>query len=51
MRAILRKGVEEGVPPMLVRAMPRLRDDLKVFIQLTGAEAPPLRRVRASMKA
>jgi hypothetical protein len=45
------KGVEEGVPPKLVRAVPRLRDDLKVLIQLTEAEAPPLRRVRSSRKA
>jgi hypothetical protein len=31
--------------------VPRLRDDLKVLIQLTEAEAPSLRRVRAIRKA
>jgi hypothetical protein len=44
-------GGEERAPPRLVLAVPRLRDDLNVFIQLTEAEAPPLRRVRASRKA
>jgi hypothetical protein len=38
-------GGEERAPPMLVLAVPRLRDDLNVFIQLTEAEAPTLRRV------
>jgi hypothetical protein len=36
------KGVEEGVPPSLVRAVPILRDDLDVLIQLMEAEPPPL---------
>jgi hypothetical protein len=31
--------------------VPRLRDYLKVLIQLTEAEAPPLRQVRSSRKA
>jgi hypothetical protein len=39
------RGGEEGAPPRLVLAVPKLRDDLKVLIQLTEAEAPPLRRV------
>jgi hypothetical protein len=43
-------GGEDKAPPRLVLAVPRLRDDLKVLIQLTEAEAPPLRRVRASRK-
>jgi hypothetical protein len=42
---------EKSEPPRLVLAVPRLRDNLKVLIQLTEAEAPPLRRVRASRKA
>jgi hypothetical protein len=45
------KGGEEGAPPRIVLAVPRLRDDLKVLIQLTEAEAPPLRRARESRKA
>jgi hypothetical protein len=45
------KGVEEGAPPMLVLYVPILSVDLKVLIQLTEAEATPLRRVRASRKA
>jgi hypothetical protein len=36
-------GGEERAPPTLVLAVPRLRDDLNVLIQLTEAEAPPLR--------
>jgi hypothetical protein len=44
-------GGEERAPPRLVLAVPRLRDDLNVLIQLTEAEAPPLRRVRAIRKA
>jgi hypothetical protein len=38
-------GSEERAPPRLVLAVPRLRDDLEVLIQLTEVEAPPLRRV------
>jgi hypothetical protein len=45
------KGGEDGSPPRLVLAVPILRDNLKVLIQLTEAEAPPLQRVRASRKA
>jgi hypothetical protein len=45
------KGGEDGAPPRMVLAVPRLRDDLKVLVQLTEAEAPPLRRVRESRKA
>jgi hypothetical protein len=39
------------MPPRLVLAVPRLRDDLKVLIQLTEADVTPLRRVRAIRKA
>jgi hypothetical protein len=42
---------EERAPPRLVLAVPRLRDDLNVLIQLAEEEAPPLRRVRESRKA
>jgi hypothetical protein len=35
----------------MVLAVARLRDDLKVLIQLMEADAPPLIRVRASRKA
>jgi hypothetical protein len=45
------KGGEDGAPPRMVLSKPRLRDDLKVLLQLTEAEAPPLRRVQASRKA
>jgi hypothetical protein len=45
------QGGEDGAPPRLLLAVPRLRDDLKVLIQLTEAEAQPLRRVRVSRKA
>jgi hypothetical protein len=45
------QGGEDGAPPRLILAVPRIRDNLKVSIQLREAEAPPLRRVRASRKA
>jgi hypothetical protein len=44
-------GGEERAPPRLVLAVTRLRDDLNVLIELTEADAPHLRRVRASRKA
>jgi hypothetical protein len=44
-------GGEERAPSRLVLALPILRDDLNILIQIMEAEAPPLRRVRASRKA
>jgi hypothetical protein len=44
-------GSEDVSPPRLVLAVTRLRDSLKVLMQLTEAEALSLRRVRASRKA
>jgi hypothetical protein len=42
---------DAATPPRLVEGVPRLWDYLDVRIQLTGAEAPLLRWVRASRKA
>jgi hypothetical protein len=38
------------LPPSQVKAVPRLLPDLKVMMELTAAEDPPLRRVRARSK-
>jgi hypothetical protein len=45
------QGGEDVALPRLVLAVSSLRDDLKVLIHPTEAEAPPLRRVRASREA
>jgi hypothetical protein len=39
-----------NLPPGQVKAVPRLLPDLKVMIELTAAEDPPMRRVRARSK-
>jgi hypothetical protein len=39
-----------NLPPGRVKAVPRLLPDLKVMMELTAAEDPPLRRVRARSK-
>jgi hypothetical protein len=44
------KEADAGTSPRLVNTVPRLRDELDGLIQLAEAEAPPLRRVRASRK-
>jgi hypothetical protein len=51
------EGDDEGlnpsgtiIPPVKVKAVPRLLPDLKVMMELTAAEDPLLRRVRARSK-
>jgi hypothetical protein len=56
-RDLEEKSDEEGlnpsgtnIPPGQVKAVPRLLPDLKVMMELTAAEDPPLRRVRDRSK-
>jgi hypothetical protein len=42
--------LREDLPPSQVKDVPRFLPDLKVMMELTAAEDPPLRRVRAKSK-